>query len=158
MSYQSAELKLRNLAQQNAQMIADFGAPGNTFRWFDRQLVQGDIGKPSDNKTCVTVQRVSTRRADWYNQGGVGNLSQPRLQINIISYNAETARQVARDVTAFMASIDLTSPGQFQSPVTGPTHAPNFLLNERAGMLPALQPPAYVETQDWRVFNAENIP
>lgn len=161
MSTQSAELKLRNLAAQNAQLITDLTWPNTAgaqiFQWFDRQVVQGDLGKPSDGRACVTVQRVSSvRPAD--NQGGVGNLSQPRFQINIVSYNAEQCRQIAQDMVAFMNSISLCSRGYFASPVTGPTQNPNKLVNERAGMLPQLQPPAYVETQDWRVMNFENVP
>jgi hypothetical protein len=149
----SCELKLRDLAQQNAQLQTDLGTP---MRWLDRQLVQGDLGKPSDNRTCVTVRRVSTLRD--YNQGGLMTLSQPRLQIDVYSYNAETARQVASHIAAFMNSVSLCDAGEWASPQTGPNQAPNYLLNERAGMLYALQPPAYVETQDWRVFNREDIP
>jgi hypothetical protein len=162
MSTQSAELKLRNLAAQNTQLIADLTWPntaGNpTFQWFDRQVVQGDLGKPSDGRACVTVRRVgSVRPAN--NQGGVGNLSQPRLQIDIYSYNAEQSRRIAQDMVAFMNSISLCSAGNYTSPATAPTQAPNFLVNERAGILPQIGPlPVYVETQDWRVMNFENQP
>jgi hypothetical protein len=161
MSYQSAELKLRNLAAANTQLIADLTWPntaGNaTFMWMDRQLTQGDLGKPSDGRACVTVRRVSSLRpAD--NQGGVGNLSQPRIQINIVTYNAEQGRLIAKHMVDFFNTISLCNAGYFASPVTGPNQNPNCLLNERAGLLPQLAPPAEVWTQDWRVFNVESVP
>jgi len=150
MSFQSAELKIRDLASANTTLQADLGtAP---FRWFDRQIAQGQ----ANNGPCVSVQRISTVRA--YNQGGLMPLSAIRLQINIVSYSAETARQVAADVAAFMATFDLTNPGAYASPVYASNHTPNFLVNERAGMFYQLQPPAYVETQDWRIYNVENLP
>lgn len=164
MSYESAELKLRTLASNNAALQAalTFPAPSgvSAFMWFDRQVAQGDIGTPSQNRTCVTVQRISTAdRTIFGNQGGpVQNISQPRFQVNVIDYNAERARRVAKLVTAFMQSISLLDPGEFASPQTAPSQNPNYLLNERAGMLFQLQPPAYVETQDWRCWNNEGVP
>lgn len=159
----SCEMKLRILAQANAGLVAALtwpniqGAP--TFMWFDRQLAQGDIGKVSDGKACVTVQRISTQRTRFGNQGGPQqNMSAPRLQINCVSYNAEQARELAAAVTSFMGSISLLNAGAFASPKTGPSQNPNFLLNERGGMLPQLNPAAYTEIQDWRVINNENVP
>lgn len=158
----SCELKLRMLAQANIALAAALTFPINgspTFLWFDRQLAQGDIGAKADNRTAITVHRVSTGRGQFGNQGGpVQNLSAVRLQINVTDYNAERARQVAALVTKFMMSISLLDPGAFASPVTAPSQNPNYLLNERAGMLYNLQPPAYVEIQDWRVFNNEAVP
>ena len=160
--FQSAELKLRNLAAQNAALIADLTWPNTKgdpiFMWMDRQVVQGDLGKPSDKRYCVTVQRVSSLPR-VRNQGTPNTaLSQPRLQINIVGYNAETLRSIGNDIVAFMNSISLAWDGYYQSPVTGPSQNPCFLLNERGGMLPQLQPPAYVWTQDWRVYNREDFP
>jgi hypothetical protein len=162
MSAPSCELKLRTLALGNAALVTALSfTAGNgqqVFSWFDRQLAQGDIGAPADNRTCVMVQRVSTARQPYYNQGGITPLSTPRLQITVIDYNAERARQVAALVSQFMATISLCDAGEFSSPVTSPSQNPNFLLNERAGMLPQLSPPAYTEIQDWRVFNREDLP
>lgn len=162
MSFQSAELKLRNLATQNAQLIADLtwpntaGAP--TFLWFDRQLVQGDLGQRSDGKCAVYVHRVSSAQR-VSNMGSPNTpLSQPRIQIDIVSYNAEQARGVGNDFVAFMNSISLCSDGYYQSPVTGPSQNPCFLLNERESIMPALNPPPFVWTQDWRVYNREDFP
>lgn len=162
MSYQSAELKLRNLAALNAQLIADLTWPntaGNeTFMWMDTQLVQGDIGKRSDGKCVVYAHRVSEARQ-------AANMGQPntpltaiRMQLDIASYNAEQARSVANDIVAFMNSISLCSDGYYQSPVTGPNQNPNFLLNSRQGLLPQLNPPPFVITQDWRIWNREDFP
>ena len=162
MIFQSAELKLRNLAAQNAQLVADLTWPNTKgdplFQWFDRQVVQGDLGKPSDGRYCVTVQRISSGPR-VSNMGSPNTpLSQPRFQINIVGYNSETIRSIANDIVLFMNSISLAWDGYYQSPVTGPSQNPCFLLNERAGMLPQLQPPAYVWTQDWRVYNREDFP
>lgn len=164
MSFQSAEYKLRQLALQNAALVAalTFAAPSgaSVFMWMDRQIAQGDLGVESQGRTVVTVHRVSTAdRTRLGNQGGpVQNISQPRIQINVTDYNAERARQVAHLVILFMRGISLLDPGEFGSPQTSPTQAPNFLLNQRAGMDYKLQPPAYVETMDWRVWNNESIP
>ena len=160
MSYMSAELKLRTLAAQNAALVAALALPSPTnFGWFDRQLAQSDIGKPSDNRTCVTVRRISTQATAVANQGGPNQALRPiRFQLDVIDYNAERARYVATLVAAFMASVSLCWTGEFASPQTQPSQNPNFLLNERAGMLPQLQPPVYVETQDWRVWNVETVP
>ena len=157
----SAEAKLRTLAAQNAALQASLTWPNaqgvNTFAWFDRQLAQGAIAV-NTTQAAVTVQRISTQRTPFGNQGGpVQNLSRVRLQINVVSYNAEQARQVAQQIAVFMMTISLLSPGEFQSPQTGPNQNPNCLVNERAGMWPQLQPPAYVETQDWFCFNNENV-
>lgn len=158
----SCELKLRMLAQANIPLVAALTFPINgspTFLWFDRQLAQGDIGTKTDNRTAVTVHRVSTGRGQFGNQGNPNqNMSAIRLQLNVVDYNAERARQVAALVTTFMGSISLMYAGEFASPVTAPSQNPNYLLNERAGMLYNLQPPAYVEIQDWRVFNNESVP
>lgn len=160
----SCELKLRTLAQANAPLVAalTFPTPAgpSAFLWFDRQLQQGDIGRASDNRTAVAVKRVSTSpRQQNGNQGGpVQNIALIRLQIDVTDYNAERARQVAQLITNFMNSISLLSAGAFASPVTAPNQNPNYLLNERSGMLYNLQPPAYTHIQDWRVWNNQNAP
>lgn len=164
MSVPSCEMKLRLLASANAPLVEalTFPAPSgvSTFNWFDRQLAQGDIGKASDNRTAVAVKRVSTSpRTQNGNQGGpVQNIALIRLQIDVTDYNAERARQVAQLITNFMSSISLLSAGAFASPVTAPSQNPNYLLNERSGMLYNLQPPAYTHIQDWRCWNNQAVP
>jgi hypothetical protein len=59
---------------------------------------------------------------------------------------------VAKAVRQFMSGISLVANS------SAPSQNPNYLINERGGMMPELQPPAYVETQDWRVINNENLP
>lgn len=160
--FKSCELKLRNLAAANATLQSDLTWPntaGNPlFMWMDTQLVQGDIGKRSDGKCVVYVHRVSEARQ-------AANMGQPntpltaiRIQIDIASYDAEQARSVANDMVAFMNSISLCSDGYYQSPVTGPSQNPNFLLNTRQGIMPQLNPPPFTITQDWRVWNREDFP
>ena len=160
--FQSAELKLRTIAESNAQLIADLtwpntaGAP--TFMWFDRQLVQGDLGKPSDGRCVVYVHRVSSGQR-VPNQGTPNTpLSQPRIQIDIVAYRAEQARKAGNDFVAFMNSISLAWNGYYQSPATGPSQNPCFLLNERESIMPQLNPPPFVWTQDWRLYNREDFP
>jgi hypothetical protein len=157
----SLELKLRTLALQNAQMVALFTGPQNAFLWFDRQLAQGDIAKPvqpvSSNPVYMGVKRVSSQRP-CDNQGGVSPMAAVRLELTLASYSAENARQAAMAVVLFMNTISLCYAGAWGSPQTAPSQNPNHLLNERAGMLPQLQPPCYTEMQDWRVWNREDIP
>lgn len=153
MSTPSCELKLRNRAAANAGLVSALTWPNaagtQIFQWFDRQLAQGDLGVRSDGRAAVTVTRVSSMPRIT-NQSGVTNLSQIRLQVDCYAYSAEQSRQVAAAVTAFMASMTLCS-------ASAPNQNPNFLMNERAGMAYQLEPPAYVQTQDWRVFNREDI-
>lgn len=164
MSTPSCEEKLRILAQQNAALVTALTftiapATPKQFLWMDRQLAQNALGVRSDNRTCVTVQRISTVSTPYGNMGNpVGDLQTIRLQINVIDYNAERARQVASLITTFMMSISLCWQGAWDSPRTAPSQNPNFLLNERAGMFYDVAPPAYVEIMDWRIFNRSDIP
>ena len=160
---QSAEVKLRNLAAQNAGLVAALTWPNTagvpTFLWMDERIAQGDLGNRSDGRCAVTVLRVSTQSVPYANQGTSNvPLETIRFQIDCISYNAEQARQAALLVKAFMNSISLCDPGEFASPQTAPNQAPNFLLNRRSGLKPQLNPPAFTQIQDWRVFNVDTVP
>ena len=157
----SAEAKLRTLAAQNAALQASLTWPNaqgvNTFAWFDTQLVQGAI-QPKTSQTAVTVHRVSTSRTPYGNQGGpIQNLTKIRFQINVNSYDAEQARQVAQQIAQFLGTVSLLAPGEFQSPQTGPSQNPNYIGNQRAGMLFQLQPPCYVQSMDVAMFNNEAV-
>jgi hypothetical protein len=161
----SCDEKLRTLAMQNATLVAalTFTLPPAAqpqFLWMDRQLAQNAIGKRSDERTCVTVRRVSTMdRTRMGNQGApVQNIEQPRLEISVIDYDAERARIVASNIITWLQSVSLLDPGAFASPQTGPSQNPNYLLNQRAGMYFDVKPPAYVEMMDWRVWNNVNVP
>lgn len=156
MSFTSAEIKLRTLAAQDSALQDALGGSSlSTFRWYNRQLLQNEI---TAGRTCVRVQRVSTIRPN--NTGGVMNLSQVLLQIDVLDFASETARSVAEDVVTFMGTVDLCSAGQFNSPLTSPNQNPNFLLTQVAGMIPNPQNPngpVYYERQSWRCFNREDI-
>lgn len=144
----SLETKLRTLASANATLIVDLGS--SPFRWFDRRLVQGALTPPNptmtDRATCVRVLRVST--IPLYNQGGLQTEEHVWMQIDVLDYDPETARQVAADIDTFLAGISLMS-----ATPTNITQSPNFKLNQRAGMEYRLDPPAYVETLDYRIWN-----
>ena len=171
----SAELKLYQLASGNPTLQTDLGT--SPFRWFDRQLVQGALAMPPTPEalgySAVRVRRISTIRR--YIQGNgtytagspatiqppraLSPLSQPRFQIDVLDFYAETARQVAADVIQFLMSISLASDNQFASPVTMPPNFPCIVLSQRAGMdFQLSKKPAYVESIDCRLFNLEELP
>lgn len=156
--FTSAEVKLRTLAAMNATLIADLGSSlPPTFRWFNRQLQQNVVAEVTPG-TCVRVTRTSTLRPS--NMGGIMNLTAIRFQIDVLDLASETARSVANDVINFLGTINLCSNGQFSSPYVGPSQNPNFLLNQRAGMIPNPQNPngpVYVETLDVRIYNREDL-
>lgn len=156
MLYSSPEFKIRELAKSDATMQADFGVV--PFRWYDEQLEQNQIGKLLTNGACARVVRVSTIRQG--NQGGIGNLSWPLIQIDVLDRVSEQARVVANDVINFMQSVDLCSNGQFESPKTGPAQNPTVLLNQRQGMITGPQSPGgpvYFQSMDFRIANNESL-
>lgn len=143
------EVKLRSLAAADATLAGYLTGSNNTFRWFDRQVAQNYF----QSGPCVRVIRVSTVR--MYMQTGVTNVSACRFQIDVLSVDPEQARAIAAAIIDFLGTVDLAGDYQFGSPVTTPPQFPNFILNQRAGMDYQLQPPAYVETLDARIFNLE---
>lgn len=152
----SLETKLRTLAATDATLQADLGT--TPFRWFDRRLVQGALAPPDPllgpqpGATCVRVKRISTGQTAFYNQGGVGNIEQPRMQIDVLDYNPEVARQVAADIIAWLSSVSFMS-----ATPANPKQTTNFRVNQRAGMEFELDPPAYVETLDYIMWNNVTI-
>ena len=153
----SAEERLRQLAAADASLIADLGS--SPFRWFDRQLGQGVL---QPGKTCVRVIRISTMRRYVQGNGAVNTnlspLETPRFQIDVLDFNAETARKVAADVVAFLGTICLANNGQFDSPAISPVQYPNFLLSQRARMdFQLSKTPAYVECLDVRLYNLQSF-
>lgn len=158
MPYSSPELKLRTLALSDATMQADFGSDPTTFRWYDEQLNQNQIGKLLTAGACARVHRISTIRQG--NQGGIGNLSWPLIQIDVLDRVSEQARVVANDVIDFMQGVDLSTNSQFGSPVTGPRANPTVLLNQRQGMIVGPQSPGgpvYFQSMDFRIANLEAL-
>lgn len=138
------EVKLRTLASGNATLQGYLGT--GPFRWFDRQIPQAYY--PA---TCVRLRRIST--AFLYEQRGLNPLDAPRFQLDVLDPDPEKTRAVAAAITAFLGTISLAQDNQFGSPVTTPPQFPNFVLNQRSGMDPTLQPPAYVETIDFRCWS-----
>lgn len=145
MSYVTCETKLRTLASANAQLQTDLGV--SPFRWFDRRLVQGDLVQGA---TCVRIKRVSTVQES--NQGGLALLEKVRFQIDVLDFDPEVARAVATDIDTFLAGINLLS-----ATPTNINTSPTYKLNQRADMEFRLKPPAYVETLDYRIWNAKNV-
>lgn len=151
----TAEVKMRTLAQQDDVLLSFFRSDSNgTFRWFDRQLQPGYITQG----TCVRVRRVGTVRQyahETRTRRSVSDMAQPRFQLDVMDYDPERARSAAAAISDWLATVDFSSDAQFASPRTSPTRHPNFVLNQRAGMEPELQPPVYVETLDIRIFDQE---
>jgi len=154
MSYTSAEVKLRTLAIADPNVSAAVGT-----RWFDRRLLPGYINQG----TCVRAFRVSTIRT--YSQAGLQNLSQPRFQIDVLDFDADTARSVAATIIDFLGTISLAQNNQFNSPYSTPPQFPTFLLGQRAGMEAqvdasgnplASKGPIFIESLDIRLYNLEN--
>ncbi len=158
MPYSSPELKLRTLATRDATMQADFGSDPSTFRWYDETLKQNQIGNLLANGACARVVRVSTIRQG--NQGGIGNLAWPLIQIDVLDRVSEQARIVANDVIEFMQAVDLSTDNQFNSPVTGARQSTAVLLNQRQGVMQGPQSPGgpvFFQSMDFRIPNAENL-
>lgn len=150
----TAEVKMRSLAQQDDTLQSFFG-DGGIFRWFDRQLQPGYL---KVGKSCIRVRRISTVRQYAHETATARSLSrmeQPRFQIDVLDYDAERARSAASAFIDWLATVDFSSDSQFASPVISPTRHPNEVLNQRADMDFTLQPAAYVETLDVRIFCLE---
>jgi len=151
------ETKVRLLAASDATLQSHFGT--SPFRWFDRRLLPGYI----QAGTCARVLRVST--VSDYSQFGLMNLNQPRLQIDVLSFDSDEARSAVSAVMAWMDSVSFAESGSFGSPPTNPLNSPNFLLNRRSSMEAQVEQPSastsaspgpvYVETLDYRLFNLE---
>jgi hypothetical protein len=159
-SYASAQVKLRTLAQQNAALIADLSGalPSPPFRWFNRQLWPGEVAKVAANGTCLTCTQSGDIRQS--NQSGIGNLEWPRLTLTVYDLDSERARSVAEDVIQFMLTVDLCSNAQFGSPQTAPNQNPVSYLGQRDGMIPNPQSPSgpvYAVHTDFRVANRADL-
>ena len=150
----TAEAKLRTLAQQDTTLQSFFFTDGQV-RWFDLQLQPKYLKL---GKTCARVKRVSTPRSychETKTQRSQSRLAQPRFQIDVLDYDSERAREAAAAIVDWLATVDFSSNAQFSSPSTSPKRHPNQVLNQRAGMDYRLDPPAFVETLDIRIFDLE---
>jgi hypothetical protein len=162
MGYTSAQVKLRTLAQQNAALIADLGTtqplPAIQFRWFNRQLMPGEVANKVAGGTCVSCTQSGDIRQG--NQSGIGNLEWPRLTLTVYDLDSETARSVTNDLVNFMETVDLCSNAQFGSPQVAPNQNPVTFLGQRDGMLPNPQSPSgpvYAVHTDFRCANRADL-
>ena len=150
----TCEMKLRTLAQQDP-ILAGYFFTGGQVRWFDRQLQPNYL---KVGASCVRVRRISTVKLHSHEttyQRSANSQVQPRFQIDVLDFSAETARAAAAAICDWLARVDFSTDDQFDSPVTTPKRHPNFVLNQRADMEFTTQPPAYVETLDVRIFDLE---
>jgi hypothetical protein len=146
----SAEVKIRTLAAGYSTLQAYFGT--STFRWFTNgRLEQGYYAQG----TCLRMLRVSS--VPLYEQRGLNSMRGIRFQLDVIDQDAETARAAAKAIIDWLGTISLAQNSQLGSPVTTPPQFPCFLLNQRHGIDPQLEPPAQVETLDVRVWNDEDF-
>lgn len=149
------EEKFRTLAIAEPTLQPYFGT--GPYRVFDRQMPQKYI----ESGPCLTFRRVSTVPR-MYAQTGIVNQSEPLVQFDIrvwgkVTPNApEVARAAKAAVIAWLNTISFANTNNFDSPITTPPHSPNFLRNERSSLDYQLEPPAYVETFDYRIYNLEN--
>jgi hypothetical protein len=149
------EARFRTLAQQDETLAGIFCENG-ICRIFDRQLAPNYL---KVGKTCARVRRISTVRMHTHEtatRSSLNRIAMPRLQIDVLDFDAERARAAAKAIVDWLTTVaDFSSDAQFDSPVTTPTRRPNTILNQRADMEYAVQPPAYVETLDIRVMDLE---
>jgi hypothetical protein len=161
MSYTSAQVKLRMLAQLNAALIADLGGgtpPAPAFRWFNRQLWPGEVANKVAGGTCLTCTQSGNIRQG--NQSGIGNLEWLRLTLTVYDLDSEKARSVTNDVINFMETVDLCSLEEFASPPTSPSQNPVTYLGQKDGMIPNPQSPSgpvYALHTDFRVGNRADL-
>lgn len=147
---QSPEVRLRLLAREDPTLQSYLLGDNGIWRWYDRQLAQGAFKLGP----CVRVLRVSTVR--MYCMDGILAVSQPRFQIDVLDLDPEQCRTIRNAVIDFLGTVDLNSPDQFNSIPTTPPQFPNFVINQRSGMDFQLDPPAYVESIDVRMYVVEN--
>lgn len=145
------EDRMLTLAQRDATLQSFLEGP-KIFRWFDRQLLQGQIQLGA----CLTVLRVSTM--PMYAQGGGLATEWIRFQMDCMSLqDPEIARALAAAVQTWFGTVSFFSAAQFQSPPTTPPSFPNFKIGQRSGTKFELGDPVYVESLDYRVANNLNI-
>jgi len=152
----TTEVKFRTLAKQDATLQTFFGDESNgTFRMFDTQLQPNYL---KVGNTCARVLRVSTVRQYAHRTAthqGQQNLALVRLQVDVLDYDSERARAAAAAIVDWLSRVSFAENAQFASPPTSPKAYPNQVLNERGGLEPRTQPPAWVQILDIRVMSLE---
>lgn len=151
-------IRLRDLAFQDPTLNAIFGPTmdSNKFRWFDRQLPQGQVGVLQNGKTCAIVQTVSQVTTNLHGKTMRNALTQDRVQISIADPNPTTASNAAAAVQNFLDTANFWQNGAFASPrITDPSGT-NVKLNQRGAFLTFQTGiPVPVEVLDYRIFNVE---
>lgn len=149
MSMNSAEAKIRTLASVNPVMEGIFGT--GPFRWFFVREPQGYI----EQGTVCRVRRVSA--VYIYSQAGRLPTEQARIQFDVLDQSQETARNALTALEAFLATVDLMNPNQFQSPPSPGAQFANFVLSERSTVEVQIKQQIYVWSVDYRIWNNLNI-
>ncbi len=126
-------------------------APG-----FTSAVPGGLWGKLPQNPTypVVQFQRITTNRMftqDQISNPRWGDCGWARFQFTCFSNDAsaglDQAQATADVVRAALKTFDLS-----QETGAAFTHAPNFVVGERAGEVPDTMPPVYTQMLDVRVF------
>jgi hypothetical protein len=149
MSLNSAEAKIRTLAAANATMQTIFGA--GPFRWFFVREPQGYI----EQGTVCRVRRVGA--VYTYAQNGRFCFEQARIQFDVLDQSQETARDALTSLEAFLGTVDLMNPNQFNSPPTSGAQFANFILSERSTIEVQIKQQIYAWSVDYRIWNNMSI-
>lgn len=146
-------IRMRELAFHDPTLNAIFGPTSDIkkFRWFDRQIPQGQI----DRGTCVAVQTVS--QINSYTHSGRMGYKQDRLQFDVADKVPTRASDAAAAIDAFLDHANFSQDAQFVSPPRVPGGPPpNFKLNQRGGFLSVQTGlPIPVESLDYRIGNID---
>ena len=146
--------RLRDLAFLDPTLNAIFGPTFdvNKFRWFDRQLPQGQIA----NGTCAVVQTVSQITTNLHNTPIRNPLTQDRVQISVVDKSPRVASSAAAAVCNFLDTANFWQNGAFASPRVANPPGTNIKLNQRGAFFSfQTDRPIPVEVLDYRIFNVD---
>jgi len=133
-----AEQKLRTLAEQSTSLQTYFGDPAIKFRWEFMQVPQGLIPKQRGQQalgggtSTARVQRISS--STLVSQEGVNPVERLRFQIDVYDLDPIAAFNAAQSVNNWLATVNMVTTQQFDSPVTTPNQFPNIPTNLRPGV------------------------
>lgn len=139
----SLEERIRDAAAADPTISGIFGSGSPLLlRWYNTQLPPGNVPKAG---TCLRAQRIST--SPLYGMQGLFQTNWVRMQFDILDLSSITALTASDAIINWLGTVSFGNlPDQFA----------NFLLNQRGGLQPQLQPPVYVQTLDFRIFNLED--
>ncbi len=147
-------VRMRDLAFQSTELQAFFGPTSDTnkFRFFDRQLPQGQIARG----TCAVVQTVSQITTNLHNQPMRNRLTQDRVQISIADPSPTRASNAAAAICTFLDKANFWQNGAFASPRRTDPPGTNVKLNQRGDFITfQTATPIPVEVLDYRIFNVD---